>query len=68
MHKVCAGPYPSSIAVPSTSNNEPCYAFIRLLACLALISVHLCVLLCLLFYSFVVCIKDLDSDSKYQLW
>ena len=28
VHKVCTGPYPSCIVVPSTSNNEPCYAFI----------------------------------------
>ena len=23
MHKVCTGPYPSSVVVPSTNNNEP---------------------------------------------
>ena len=28
VHKVCTGPYPSCIVVPSTSNNEPCHAFI----------------------------------------
>ena len=26
VHKICAGPYPSGIVVPSTGNNEPCYA------------------------------------------
>ena len=28
VHKVCTGPYPSCIVVPSTSNSEPCYALI----------------------------------------
>ena len=28
VHKVCTGPYLSAIVVPSTRNNEPCYAFI----------------------------------------
>ena len=28
VHKVCTGLYPSCIVVPSTSNNEPCYASI----------------------------------------
>ena len=35
--KLCAGPYPSCIVVPSTSS-EPCYALYALLACLSLIS------------------------------
>ena len=39
-----------------------------LLACLALILVHLCVLLCILFYSFMLSIKNLDLDSQYELW
>ena len=39
-----------------------------LLACLVLILVHLCVLLCIFFYSFVVSIKNLDLDSNYELW
>ena len=37
----------------------------ELFACLALILVHLCVLLCILFYGFVVSIKILDLDSEY---
>ena len=28
VHKVCTGPYPSSMVVPSTNNVEPCYASI----------------------------------------
>ena len=39
-----------------------------LLACLALILVHLCVSLCILFSHFVVSIKNLDLDSNYELW
>ena len=37
----------------------------ELFACLALILVHLCVLLCILFYRFMVSIKNLDLDSEY---
>ena len=37
----------------------------ELFACLALILMHLCVLLCNLFYRFVVSIKNLDLDSEY---
>ena len=37
LHKVCTGPYPNRIVVPSINNNEPCYSY-DLLACLALIS------------------------------
>ena len=28
VHKVCTGPRPTCIVVPSTRNNEPCYPFI----------------------------------------
>ena len=28
VHQVCTRPYPSCVVVPSTGNNEPCYAFI----------------------------------------
>ena len=28
VHKVCTGPWRTYIVVPSTRNNEPCYAFI----------------------------------------
>ena len=28
VRKVCIGPCPTYIVVPSTRNNEPCYAFI----------------------------------------
>ena len=37
----------------------------ELFACRALILVHLCVLLCILFYRFVASIKNLDLDSEY---
>ena len=37
----------------------------HLFACFALILVHLCVLLSILFYRFVVSIKNLDLDPKY---
>ena len=37
----------------------------ELFACLALILMHLCVLLCILFERFVVSIKNLDLDSEY---
>ena len=40
VHKVCTGPCPTCIVVPSTRNNEPCSAFMLhvLHACFALIS------------------------------
>ena len=37
----------------------------ELFACLALILMHLCALLCIFFYRFVVSIKNSDLDSKY---
>ena len=61
VHKVCTGPCPTCIVVPSTRNNELCI-YMSCVHALPSFLVHWYVLLCILSYRFVA------SVSRFADW
>ena len=67
VHKVCTGPPPRCrIVVPSASKSLVMHLYV---ACMLYsFLVYWCVLCCILFYTFVVSIKNLDLDWPLSRW